>query len=194
MDIDTSGLKRNPRDNVPPEKWCEYVYPDDHPTRPGERCGSVKLKGSKFCYFHQPDQEKLRIQLEEAREARENPPNLKHGWYSNKERECDTCNLSEGCDYYEPGKKVCDFVVKQNIDLSSIENIQKHIEDIMGSELGTYKLLEVIVQKYPDNAELMDLKRKYGNTIVRTLKDFASLKETYEKSKGTKSFKDALLG
>jgi len=200
MKVDTSKLKKNPRDNVPEDKWCKFIYPTDpadpkyNAARAGERCKAVSMKGSNFCWYHQPDQIKLREQLADAREARENPPNMKHGWYSNRERKCDTCALRDACEFYEPGKEVCDFVIKQNIDLSSIENIQSHIEDIMGSELGTYKLLEIIVNKYPDNAELMDLKRKYGNTIVRTLKDFASLKSTYEKNEGAKSFKEALLG
>ena len=189
----TKGLKRNPRAKVPPEKWCEHIYSDDDPTRAGERCGSVSMKGSKFCWYHQPDQEKLRIQLADARDARDNPPNLKHGWYSNKDRKCDECNLDDACEFYEPGKKVCDFVIKQDVDLSSLKSIQKNIEEIMQSELGTYRLLSMIVEKYPDNAELMDLKRRYGNTIVRTLKDFASIKQTYEKTSGTKSFKEALL-
>ena len=192
-EIDTSGLKRNPRAKVPEEKWCQFVYPEDHPTRAGERCQAVSMKGSKFCYYHMPNQSKLLEQLQDARDARENPPNVKHGFYSNKERKCDECNLQDACEFYEKGKNVCDFVLKQDIDLSSLKNIQKNIEEIMQSELGTYRLLSVIVEKYPDNAELVDLKRKYGNTIVRTLKDFASIKQTYEKTAGAKTFKEALL-
>jgi len=191
---DTSGLKRNPRANVPKEKWCKHVYPNDDSNRAGEQCGSVSMNGSKFCYYHQPDQEKMNEQLARARDARENPPNMKHGYYSAKKRECDTCTLTGGCDHYVAGKKVCDFSVRQNIDLSDMANIQKHVEDIMKSELGTYKLLDVIVEQYPDNAELMDLKRRYGNTILKNLKDFASIKGMYEKNKGAKSFKEALIG
>ena len=194
LEPNTKGLKRNPRANVPEEKWCKHIYPDDHATRPKERCGSVSMKNSKFCYYHQPDQDKMMEQLADAREARENPPNMKHGFYSADKRQCDSCTLAGGCKHFVEGKKVCDFSVNQDIDLSDLENIQKHVEEIMVSEMGTYRLLGVIVEQYSDNAELMDLKRRYGNTIVKNLKDFASLKAMYEKNTGKKSFKDVLLG
>lgn len=204
--------KRNPRKYVPPERYCQHVYPPgeekqgdcdtcdlkdfcdffQHGKTTCERCRAISMEGSKMCYYH-GDQERMVKQLAEAREIRDNPPNLKHGFYSKDKRECDSCSLQDGCEYYEPGKKVCDFVIKQDVDLDSLANIRGFAEEIVSSEIGTYRLLGQIVNKYPDNADLIDLKRKYGKTIMATLKDFASVKEKYEKTKGSLSWQEALL-
>ena len=190
--------KRNPRKKIPPEKMCQYVYPDDpddpkyDEERAGKQCQAISMKGSKFCYYHQPNQEKVMEQLAEARDARQNPPNLQHGYYSKEKRECDTCTLAIGCQYFEAGKKVCDFDLNPDIDLSSLKEIQKFAEEIMSSEIMTYKLLETIVKINPENADLIDLKRKYSKTIMSTLKDFSSIKDSYEKRKSGSSWENIL--
>ena len=144
------------------------------------------------CYYHQSNQEKVMEQLAEAREVRQNPPNLKHGYYSKEKRECDTCTLAAGCQYFEAGKKVCDFDLNPDIDLSSLENIQTFAEEIMSSEIMTYKLLETIVKLNPENADLIELKRKYSKTIMSTLRDFSAIKDSYEKRKSGSSWEDIL--
>lgn len=184
-------MPRNPRDRIPKEKMCEHIFPEDHPTRPGEQCGAVKKRNSRFCYYHQPEKEKLLEQLEEAREARVHPPNTKHGFYAEK-RECSSCTLKNACEYVEEGKKECDFNLNNNVDLSSLSNIQKYAEEIVSSEIQTYRLLDMIVRLNPENADLVNLKRMSSKTIMSVLKDFSGIKEVYEKKNTSTSWKDIL--
>ena len=177
-------MARDPRKKIPEEKFCTHIYGDNKPERRGERCRAVRNVGSKFCYFHQPDQEKVMKQLAEAREMRGRPPNEKHGFYSKAKKECNTCSLGKGCEFFEPNKKVCDFQVKPEIDLSSLANIQQYAENIVASEYVTYQKLDQVVNSLDsDSTELIDLKRRYAKSFLSVLKDFASIKDTYEKGK-----------
>ncbi len=174
-------MKRNPRKKIPEHKFCAHVHPDDHPTRPGERCGSVKLKTSIFCYFHQPNQEKVRAQLAEAREIRTHPPNEKHGFYTKTHKECDKCGVAEACDFYEEGKKVCDFEVKKDIDLSSLQSIQDFAEELAKTEYQRYQKLTPFFNQNYENMELFDLSSRIAKRLMSLLKDYSAIKDSYEK-------------
>ena len=186
---------RDPRKNIPEDKYCVHIYGEEKPDRVGEQCRAIRQEGSKFCYFHQPDQEKVMKQLAEAREARGKPPNEKHGFYTKGKKECNTCSLGEGCEFFEPNKKVCDFQVKPDIDLSSLASIQGYAEKIVASEWVTFQKLDQVVNTFDtDSAELIDLKRRYAKTMLSILKDFASVKDTYEKRKDVSGWESILSG
>jgi hypothetical protein len=188
-------MHRDPRKNVPPDKMCGFVYPDDHPTKAGENCQAIKMKGSKFCYFHQPDQEAMNIQLEEARESRDAPPNLKHGFYAKEgtvRKECDECVFSKGCKYFEPGKKKCDLSLNAELDLSSLESIKSVAEEIVKTEMQRYRKLEPFFDNEYDNMELFDLSSRIAKRMTSTLKDYSAIKDIYEKGKKVENWKDIL--
>lgn len=188
------SIHKNPRDKVPENKYCAYEYPPDHP-RKGEKCMAVKMKGSIYCYFHQPNQDKVRKQLAEARESRKGFPNEKHGFYTQTQKECDDCALSGGCKYFEAGKKVCDYQANPtNIDLTSLDSIQKYAEDILKTELKRYKKLEPVFEQPEnfDNMDLFNLSSIVGKRITSMLKDYAAIKEIYEKRQKIGGWKDIL--
>lgn len=189
-------MNRDPRKNVPPEKMCEFMYPEDHPTKPGENCQAIKQKGSRFCYFHQPDQDALRTQLEEARDIRESPPNLKHGYYakdsSTVRKDCDSCVFKDGCKYFEAGKKVCDLTTNPDVDLSSLDSIKTLAEEIMQTEMSRYRKLEPFFQTNFDNMELFDLSSRIAKRMTSTLKDYSAIKDIYEKGKKAEGWEDIL--
>lgn len=183
--------RRNPRDKASADKYCSFIYSEGD-ARAGERCGSIHMKGSKFCYFHQPDQDKIRQQLAEAREARKGFPNEKHGFYTQSQKECDDCQMSGGCRYYEEGKKVCDFQLKQDIDLNDMESIKKYTEEILKTEMQRYKKLEPVFEQDIGNVELHHLSSMVGKRITAMLKDYAQIKEIYDKRQKPQGWKSIL--
>ena len=190
-------MKRDPRKNIPPEKMCGYVYPEDHPTKADENCQAVKMKGSRFCYFHQPDQEAMREQLEDARDERNGPPNLKHGFYAKEDtkqirKECDECVFASGCKYFVAGKKACDLTLNPNLDLGSLESIKTLAEEIVKTEMQRYRKLEPFFDVTYDNMELYDLSSRIAKRMTSTLKDYSAIKDIYEKKQTKNEWKDIL--
>jgi len=187
--------RRNPRKNVPEDKFCSFIYPEDYkdPTKVGQRCGSMHMKDSEFCYFHQTDQTAVREQLSEAREKVEYKTQTKHGIYQNPaRRKCDSCTFAEGCEHFEAGKKVCDYSVSKKVDLSTLESIAKFTEQIMTTESDRYTQLEVLFAHDPENLELYDLSSRNAKRMLSIAKDYAAIKATYEKNKTVTGWKDLL--
>ena len=120
-------------------------------------------------------------QLKEARESRNGPPNEKHGFYSKTNKECDQCSFKDGCEFFEAGKKVCDYQVKPDIDLSQLNSVQKLAEEIVRTEMQRYRKLTPFFETDSENAELFELSSKISKRLLSTLKDFAIIKDTYEK-------------
>jgi len=133
------------------------------------------------CYFHQPNQAKVRAQLAEAREARLHPPNEKHGFYTKTHKECDKCAFAEVCEFYEPGKKVCDFEIKRDIDLSSLQSIQDFAEELAKTEYQRYRKLTPFFSQNYENTELFEVSSRTAKRLMSLLKDYANIKELYEK-------------
>jgi len=109
------------------------------------------------------------------------PPNEKHGFYTKTHRECDKCGVAEACEFYEPGKKVCDFEVKRNIDLSSLRSIQDFAEELAKTEHQRYRKLTPFFSQNYDNLELFEVSSRIAKRLMSLLKDYASIKDTYEK-------------
>lgn len=183
--------KKNPREFVDEEKFCTYIYPEGDP-KAGERCRAIRMKDSPFCYFHQPDQTRVMEQLKEARESRNGPPNEKHGFYTQGNKECDKCSFAGRCDYYEEGKKVCDYQLKPDINLAELNSIQKLAEEIVQTEMQRYRKLEPFFQLDAENAELFELSSKISKRLLSTLKDYAVIKDTYEKKQKPVGWEDLL--
>jgi len=185
----------NPRSHLPPEKICEYIFPDNHP-KAGERCSAVKMKGSRNCYFHQEDKEKIIKQLEKARESKKKDktaPTMTHGYYSKTGLECNRCALADGCQYYVEDKKVCDYNIVPRIDLGTLSDIQNFAEEITKSEYKRYQKLEPYFQLSGDlNIELHEASSRIASRLLKVLRDYAAIKQIYEKNKGPVSWKDIL--
>ena len=139
------------------------------------------MKNSTFCYFHQPNQAKVRAQLAEAREARLHPPNEKHGFYTKTHKECDKCGVADACEFYVPGKKVCDFEIKRDIDLSSLQSIQDFAEELAKTEYQRYRKLTPFFSQNYENTELFEVSSRTAKRLMSLLKDYANIKELYEK-------------
>jgi len=185
-------MSRNPRKYLPDDRYCEYVYPPDH-VRAGERCRAVKMRGSKYCYYHQPDKEKVLKQLAEARENI-GKRNVKHGIYSKTGRKCDNCSLADVCKYYEKGKNVCDFDLNPNVDLASLESIRKFVEELVQSEMKRYRKLEPYFMVDGDiNMELHDLSSRVAKRLSAVLKDYSAIMGEYQKRRKISGWKDVLL-
>lgn len=196
--------KRNPRKHAKQEDFCEHIFPDDDPHERGrDRCRALRRKGSRFCRFHQPEgtpqHQELLDQLEKAREKSvekrlTNPrqPNEKHGFYSKTRKECDNCAISDACGYFEPGKKVCDYQLNPDIDLSSLNKIETFVEELVTTEMKRYRKLEPFFELDYENMELFDLSSRIAKRLTSVLKDYAAIKETYEKRKGPASLLEAL--
>jgi len=188
-------MPRNPRANIPEDKFCEYIYPDDHPTKAGQRCKAIKKKGSKFCHFHQPDPEARKELLEQLEKAREKAieANTKHGYYTTTYKECNNCALADICDYYEPGKKVCDFQVqKEKVDLSSLESIERAAGKIINEQLKRMKKMELFFKTEPESTEIFEASTRCAKRVLSMLKDYAVIKEKYEKNTKTNPWEDIL--
>jgi len=84
-------------------------------------------------------------------------------------------------------------IIKQNeIDIQNLQCIQNVVQEILESEIGTYKNLCLMVEQYPDRFDLVDLKSKVFEGIVLKQKYFAAIKKKYEKT-AKRSIKEALL-
>lgn len=130
--------------------------------------------------------------MAEARDVRTHPPNEKHGYYSKTHRECDRCGVAKACDFYEQGKKVCDFEVKKDIDLSSLQSIQNFAEELAKTEYQRYQKLAPFFSQDFENTELFEVSSRTAKRLMSLLKDFASIKDTYEKRGGGLDWKDVL--
>jgi len=190
-------MVRNPRKNVPEDKYCEYIYPEGHP-KAGERCRAIKLKGSKYCRYHQQDPEKKDMLLRQLEEARKHAieANTKHGYYAEAYKECDSCSLKNICDYYEKGKKVCDYMLNvDKIDLSSLESIEKTAGKIIEEQLKRLKKMEIFFKTEPESTEIFEASTRCAKRVMDMLKDYAVIKEKYEGSKkDTNPWKKLLEG
>jgi hypothetical protein len=195
--------KRNPRKNANPDDFCEHIYPDgDLHGRDGKQCGAIKRKGSRFCTYHQPkgtpQHEELLEQLGKAREKavekieKEGHHREKHGFYSKTRKECDKCAISDACNYFEPGKKACDFNLNPEVDLSSLSKIEAFVEDIVSTEMKRYKKLEPFFDADYENMELFDMSSRIGKRLTSIIKDYASIKDMYEKRRSPSSLIEAL--
>jgi len=185
--------KRNPRKKLKPEQFCEHIYPEDH-IRVGEQCRAVKRRGSRFCNAHRPDRQVLLDQLKIAREARSGPPNEKHGFYTKTRKECDKCALADGCKYHEEGKKVCDYQLKTDINLDSLNSIKTFAEEIVQTEMQRYRKLEPYfdTENGYENLELHEVSSRIAKRMTSVLKDYSAIKDTYEKRNNTGSILDIL--
>jgi len=185
----------NPRSHLPPEKLCSHIFPPKHP-KAGENCSAVKMRGSDMCYFHQEDKEKVIRQLNKARESKkekETNPAMTHGYYSKTGLECAQCALGDGCQYYAEDKKVCDYNIVPRIDLGALSDIQNFAEEITKSEYKRYQKLEpYFLMSGELNIELHEASSRIASRLLKVLRDYATIKQIYEKNQGPVSWKDIL--
>ena len=175
-------MPRNPRANVPEDRICEYEYPEGHP-KEGQRCRAIKLKGSRFCRAHQVDPEKRQEMLDQLKEARELAidANTKHGYYATTYKDCDSCTLKDVCNYYEAGKKVCDYTQKmESIDLSSLASIERAAQVLIEEQLRRMKKMEIFFNTNPESTEIFESSTICAKRVMGMLKDYATIKEKYE--------------
>lgn len=183
----------NPRDFIPKDspKFCSYVHPDDHPTRPGERCQAFHLKNSKFCYFHCGNQEKLRRQLMEARDekkARKDRDPVKDFQMPGPDTICRNCKLKEGCDYYVPdSKQKCKLFPKigeQDAEvLSSLFRIKDFSEKLLEDMKMITARLKVMITVRPDDESLLHTLSIHLKRESAVVKDFSDISKKLEEIK-----------
>jgi hypothetical protein len=174
---------RNPRKHLSEDQFCSYVYPEDHP-KSGDRCKAVKGKKSKFCRFHNPNPEARNELLNQLGEAREMAveANTKSGAYATTYKTCNACTLAEQCNFYVAGKKVCDFQVNTHkIDLSSLSSIEAAAGRLIEEQIHRMDKMAIFFEMEPDNTEIFEASTRCAKRLMSMLKDYAVIKEKYEK-------------
>jgi len=186
---------RNPRKHLSEDQFCSYTYPEDHP-KAGDRCKAVKGKKSKFCRFHNPDPTARNEMLEQLGEAREMAveANTKSGVYATTYKTCNACTLAENCNFFEAGKKVCDYQVNTNkIDLSSLASIEAAAGKIIEEQIHRMDKMRIFFEMEPEGTEAFEASTRCAKRLMSMLKDYAVIKEKYEKdSAGVDPWKSTL--
>lgn len=180
---------KNPRKYVNDEHYCTYIYPKEH-IREGEHCKAVRMKSSNFCYFHQPDQERVMKQLARAREMKDEF-SIKTQM-TIKNRKCDECSLVDACLFYEKGKIRCDFMLAGKVDLTSIKSIQDLAELIVYTETQRYLQLAPVFESDNANIGLYSAGSQIAKRLAAILKDYAQIQAIYEKNKKARGWDDIL--
>jgi len=108
--------------------------------------------------------------------------------------ECDNCYFKSVCDYYEPGKKACDYQLDlSDLDINNLESIKIGVQELIATEIKRLKRLELLYKIRGDDPAIFETSTRCAGRILSMFRDYANVREKLD-GEEAKEIWEKLLG